>query len=92
MSLIDVVTRSILITALGWLHRARQERQRRVAEQTICDRATKVWTQHSPSAVNLIKSYQRILKQALRLWTNRVIEVKLREYEVAQRYETTVKA
>jgi hypothetical protein len=40
----------------------------------------------------LIKPFKRILKQTLCLWTNRVIEVKLREYEVAQRYDTIVKA
>ena len=34
---------------------------------------------------------KRIAKQALSLWTTRVIEVKLREYEVAQRYDTTMK-
>lgn len=34
---------------------------------------------------------KRILKQSLCLWTNRVIEVKLREYEVTHRYDTAVK-
>lgn len=35
--------------------------------------------------------FKRILKQSLCLWTNRVIEVKLREYEVTHRYDTAVK-
>jgi hypothetical protein len=40
----------------------------------------------------LMKRFQRLLKQTLCLWTNRVIEIKLREYEVAERYDISVKA
>ncbi|GLB35015.1 putative sfi1 spindle body protein [Lyophyllum shimeji] len=57
----------------SWLHRTRQQKQRRLAEQTIKDRVI-----------------QRVLKDALASWTNRVIEIKLRELQVAQDYDIAV--
>jgi protein SFI1 len=80
------------MTVPGWLHRSRQERQRKLAERTTRDGVTKVWSNYTPWIEKLIERFKRILKQTLCLWTNRVIEVKLREYEVAERYDLTMKA
>lgn len=67
-----------------WLHRAQQKKQRNVAELIAKGRVTKVRLTN-PSIEILFIGPQRILKQKLTIWTNRVIEIKLRELEVAQR-------
>lgn len=71
--------------------RVQQEQQRKLAERTI---------QHAISTVCIARDYQfrvtyrylfqRIIHNALTRWTNRVIELKLRELEVAQKYDNSI--
>lgn len=72
---------------IEWLNRAQCERQRRLAEEVIKDQVTKVGSHSQSSIENLTPTPQRILEKALSHWTNRVIEIKLRELEIGQQRE-----
>jgi hypothetical protein len=78
--------------SVGWKEKALRLRRHRLTEQQV---------QKNMNTVRLISilalSYligllytQRMLKDALALWTNRVIVVKLRELEVVQRRDKTI--
>ncbi|KAG6903226.1 hypothetical protein C0995_002769 [Termitomyces sp. Mi166 len=67
----------------SWLLRARQGKQRRLAEKLIQDSIKKVRESRIYLAI-------RMLQCTLTTWTNRVIAIRLRELDVAQSYNVTL--
>ena len=80
--------------SVGWKEKALRQRRHRLAEQQIQQRADTVslswYLDFDPLILIGLLYTQRVLKDALSHWTNRVIVVKLRELEVVQRRDKTI--
>jgi protein SFI1 len=68
----------------AWLQRAFRDRQQKLAEEETRYRVVVVRYQPLRSFASCLLSFQRTMRTALTIWTNRVIELKLRELEVGQ--------
>ncbi len=92
--MLSVRLRVEILWSVGWKEKALRRRRHRLAEQQIQRRANTVrlsWDFDFDPLVLIDLLYtQRVLKDALIHWTNRIIVVKLRELEVVQRRDKAV--
>jgi protein SFI1 len=83
-----------ILWSVGWKEKALRQRRHRLAEQQIQSRTNTVglsWDfDFDPLVLISLHYSQRVLKDALSHWTNRVIAVKLRELEVVQRRDKAI--
>ena len=73
-----------------WAQRAQIERQRKLSEEIIRKRVELVSLKVTLALEFTHAMVQRIMSNALNHWTNRVADIKFREFETQKRYETAL--